>query len=367
MTMETTGQRVSCILDSFTGNSLLPDGAYRSLVTSLSDGPGNDDPLVDRRVTRLLLAIFQYLHEAEDPATIGGLLQPISREVPFHGVTLFRVEENGTDVRIAHRNGPVIDLVDRFDFQGGLGFSSWSVHNPHPVLLTDIHGNPDHSKNHVRSFLSVPLPHGNRVAGVLHLSHVVPDAFDESDLEVLREVGPFLGAVLDRLAKLAEIRMDPAQDPLTGLIDTAGFRRLTRDAFSALRGRKKAMSVSVVKICGLAALRADVNDAIAERALSEVGRVLRDGLRPGQVAARIEADIFAILQPDANADTAVNDARNHAKDIRAVPIDRGPALHSAWGLASFRRQDPNGDAIIDRARHALDVAKDTGHTWISTG
>jgi diguanylate cyclase (GGDEF)-like protein len=95
-------------------------------------------------------------------------------------------------------------------------------------------------------------------------------------------------------------------DPLTGIANRAGFRRL---AEQALAGAERRQSPAVLVLCDVDGLKL-VNDASGHAAgdalLTSVAASWRSALRAGDVLARLGGDEFVVLLPGTDASGAEN-------------------------------------------------------------
>lgn len=354
--LEYLSRNIASMLDELALESHCSIGEFRRMVMTLATPCPAADPDLDRRLKRLLLSLFRVLNE-EAELDYEHLLQVIDREVPFHGVTLFQALQGESELQVVYRNGPVVDLLDRFDFGRGAGFSSWVARHQKQILLTNIHSNPEHSKSYVRSFLSVALPHGDRVIGVLNLSHTVRDAFDESDLDLLKYAAWPLGALIERIRGHRDLAGALSPDDLTGLLSPRGTERCVREEFHHARRHRLPLAVAVLAVRGVDAICEAVGEAEADRAMAEVGRLLRRALKAGQGAGRGHSNEFILILPGATTQDAQRLLVSCSQEVSRVPIDRGPSLHACAGVAVLRPDDVTPSGLIERAAEAARISR----------
>lgn len=127
-------------------------------------------------------------------------------------------------------------------------------------------------------------------------------------------------AAVDRVEELTR-RADV--DALTGLLNREAFhRRLRQTAEQLARHRPGAHRPATLIVLDLDAFK-DVNDRFGHLAgdavLAEVGRRLRTGLRPSDVAGRLGGDEFAILSQGTGARRAEALARR-VRDVVREPV-----------------------------------------------
>ena len=154
-----------------------------------------------------------------------------------------------------------------------------------------------------------------------------------------------------RVAKLHQAaKTAAATDPLTGLPNRRTFfQRLERE----LAGRDGApLSVAIVDANGLKALNDDFGHAAGDEALVRVGAILQQGIREGDLVARIGGDEFAVLFAGAPILTAERIVRRLAERIAHSTLGVGRRLPTiAWGVA-----DASGEATVDALVEAADRA-----------
>jgi len=161
----------------------------------------------------------------------------------------------------------------------------------------------------------------------------------------------------------AEIRQLAYWDPLTGLPNRAQFRDSVHAAVVAASGATgNARPVSVV-LLDLDRFK-HVNDvlgyAFGDRLLQGVAqRLLAQGLRDGEVVARLSGDEFALLLPGRDAAAALRLAECMA-DAFQVPLtldDHTVDVTAAFGIACWPPHAGDAETLISRAEVAMYGAK----------
>ncbi len=355
-TLDLLSRSVATMLDELPIESVFTIRDFRAMVLTLAEPCEHVDPVLEVRAKRLLLAILRSLNDSPH-LSYERLLQIIDREIPFHGVTLFQNIIDGSKLSVVYRNGPVVDLLDRFEFGKGMGFSSWVAGHGAQVLLTNIHPNPEHSKSYVRSFISIALPHNDRVAGVLNLSHTVRDAFDTSDLKLLSTIAPPFGAILTRMHSHLALSGALRPDDLTGLLSDRGVVRRIREEFHHARRHNRTLCVGALELLELDAISEEVGVPEAERALAEAGRVIHRHLGEGHGAGRRRGNEFILALPNVSPEGARELVQRCAHGIARIPVDRGPGLRVSGGTAELRGDDESPVALVERAADAARLAR----------
>ena len=153
-------------------------------------------------------------------------------------------------------------------------------------------------------------------------------------------------------------------DPLSGCFNRRGFDQLAvREVSRALRGSHP-LSVLALDVDHFKRINDEYGHLTGDEVLREMGLLLRETARLGDVVARYGGEEFEILAPDTNHDGAqiLADRIQHAfrtRPFAAVGVER--AITISIGIASdIARNDQVAQVLIARADEALYVAKRNG-------
>ena len=153
-------------------------------------------------------------------------------------------------------------------------------------------------------------------------------------------------------------------DPLSGCFNRRGFDQLaTREVSRAIRGSQP-LSVLALDVDHFKRINDEYGHLTGDEVLREMGLLLRETARLGDVVARYGGEEFEILAPDTNHEGAqiLADRIQHAfrtRPFAAVGVER--AVTISIGIASdIARNDRIAQVLIARADEALYVAKRNG-------
>jgi diguanylate cyclase (GGDEF)-like protein len=159
------------------------------------------------------------------------------------------------------------------------------------------------------------------------------------------------------------------RDPVTGTCSRRLFdmRLRTEVTLSARAG--STLSLMIVQIDGLVALRAAHGGGVADRVLAAVGLVLGGYLRRNDLLARLDEDAFVVLIVDPSPNGAYLAGERMCAGIEGLAVDAGiGALHvtASIGVASEKgRRDLTAESFLDRARNEVVRARSAGGNCVS--
>jgi diguanylate cyclase (GGDEF)-like protein len=153
-------------------------------------------------------------------------------------------------------------------------------------------------------------------------------------------------------------------DPLSGCFNRRGFDQLTvREVSRATRGNHP-IAVIAIDVDHFKSVNDEYGHLTGDEVLREMGALLRETARLGDVVARIGGEEFEILAPDTNAEGAqiLADRLQHAFHTKAFASMGGQRrITISIGIASeLARNDQIAQVLVARADEALYVAKKNG-------
>jgi diguanylate cyclase (GGDEF)-like protein/putative nucleotidyltransferase with HDIG domain len=280
----------------------------------------------------------------------GRLLRIVCDAMGYENGFLLSLDEGGEHLVIRAAVGPSGSYVGQ-RLPRGQGISWWVVE--HGALQNVADGAQDprfYGPPEIRSVLCVPLQLGDERIGVLGVESARVAAFSREDEDLLTAVSHQVAAAV-RVAKLHQAaKTAAATDPLTGLPNRRSFFARLEDELVRRDGAP--LSVAILDANGLKALNDDLGHAAGDEALVRVGEILQEGVRDGDLVARIGGDEFAVLFSGAPLLIAERVMRRLAEKIARGTLTSGQRLPTiAWGVA-----DAIGEATVDALMDAADRA-----------
>ena len=216
----------------------------------------------------------------------------------------------------------------------------------------------------------VLLRSGRRMVGVLVLGIDVPDAVDAPRLAALSGFAKVAGAGLVAAIRHENAARLAVADPLTGLLNRAGFDRRLREELD--RDHRAGAVPGALVMMDLDRFK-HVNDTWGHLAGDAVVRVIahfaiRANVRSYDVPCRIGGDEFVVILPHTNLHDAVAVAERISRGVVNAPtetagVPRG-TVGASLGVVSFVAGGVGPDDILARADRIMYRAKRRGRNLV---
>lgn len=210
------------------------------------------------------------------------------------------------------------------------------------------------------SAVCVPVNISGQAVGVLHATGVDHHPPDETQIGYLDATIRRAAERVTMLRAFEKSETRASTDPLTGLLNRRSLenqvRDLQRDGIDYVVGYGDLDHFKV--------LNDTHGHEAGDQALRLFSRVVRDSVRPNDIAARYGGEEFVIVLPDCDTNTAtivLERVREHL--ALALTTGRVPAFTVSFGVASSTDAD-TFDQIVAQADHSLLAAKTAGRNRV---
>jgi diguanylate cyclase (GGDEF)-like protein len=169
----------------------------------------------------------------------------------------------------------------------------------------------------------------------------------------LERVAEQAAAVVNNSILFEQTKRDSLTDPLTGLPNTRFmFVHLARELARAERLDTE-VSLLVMDLDGFKEINDSHGHHIGDKALREVARVLRNGIRPYDICVRYAGDEFVVVLSGCGAAEAEQKQRELQRAIEEIPFEVRPGkivqLGSSFGYAVFPRDGQAYETLLSTA------------------
>jgi diguanylate cyclase (GGDEF)-like protein/PAS domain S-box-containing protein len=181
----------------------------------------------------------------------------------------------------------------------------------------------------------------------------------DEETSFVRAVATILGTALARLRSEQQMRYEALHDPLTGLANRTLLRdRLEHAVARSARG-EAAAGVLFIDLDEFKRVNDLYGHAAGDTVLAELGRRLRQAVRPADTVARLGGDEFVVVCEDVDEETALALGRRLDEAIRRpVPVAGSEHLLTASIGIALGGEDP--ESMLAAADAAVYQAKAAG-------
>jgi diguanylate cyclase (GGDEF)-like protein len=206
----------------------------------------------------------------------------------------------------------------------------------------------------------VALSIAGRAIGVIHATGPDNAPPTEADVRYLEITSHRASERIAMLRAFEASEMQARTDPLTGLWN----RRSLESRVYELRRDDVPYALAYGDLDHFKAVNDIHGHEAGDQALRLFSRVLRDSIRPNDIAARYGGEEFVVVLPDCSTETATNVLERVRERLAlAVAGGRVPAFTVTFGLASSVDADTFDD-VIAVADQALLAAKAAGRNRV---
>lgn len=211
------------------------------------------------------------------------------------------------------------------------------------------------------SALLVQIAVDQRTLGYLHCDSDEKEAFDASDVEFFQIFADIAGLAVVKANLFEEnMRLDRV-DHETDLEKYVAFQERMRAAADRARQSSEDFTVLILDVDNFKDTVNTYGYDTSRKLLKEMGKIIKDHLRPIDAAGRYGFDEFAMLI----ANTGLRDGMTFANTLRERIAaqrytDRNITSSVSIGVATFPRNGNTADAVMLAAKQAIFEAQRSG-------
>ena len=237
-----------------------------------------------------------------------------------------------------------------------------TIRNTHPLVVPDLTADPRFAHlpcitdpAPIQAYLGIPLlTEDNYALGALCAMDHSPREFTPEQVEVLSE---FALLVVDWL----EMRRMAQTDFLTGTMARRAFLAALEKEIARTQRSGRPSALCLFDIDHFKRVNDTHGHPAGDQVLRIVSSLCQDGLREGDILARVGGEEFAILMPETSAQDALRIVERLRTSIEAASIgDPGLRVTASFGVASYTAETAYPDEWLSRCDRMLYRAKDSG-------
>ncbi len=311
------------------------------------------------------------------PDTMALISSKLTNLVPFSACALFLHEENTEMLRCRFATGVDAELLQALAVKNGQGLVGWVGRNQRPLVnarpSADLDAGGVTGETSLQSALVCPLVLNDKLIGAIAVYDVAPGRYTDDHRRLLDRIAEQAAGVVNNSIVFEQTKRDSLTDPLTGLPNTRFmFVHLSRELARAER-LKTEVSLLVMDLDGFKEINDMHGHHVGDKALREVARVLRNGIRPYDICVRYAGDEFVVVLSGCGAEDAEQKQKELQQAISDIPFEVRPGrfvqLGSSFGFSVFPHDGEAYETLLatadkrmyqDKAQRKARLASSTG-------
>lgn len=294
------------------------------------------------------------------PDLLEHVLRVLYEETEFDSCAISLIDADDPDVmRIRATSG--LRNVSRGDaFPRGKGFGWACVDSGKPMMVADMLADPRSYRPQptIRSGMWAPLSVHGRIIGLVSALRGTPDAFTQTDLNLLTVVARYLAGAIEVARLYDQLKEIAAIDSLTGLANRRSFLERLHSEIARSRPAGAPLSIALIDLDGFKAVNDAYGHIVGDEVLRQVAQALSGAARESDLAARFGGDEFVLLFPRS---TQVGVQRVLTKwQIPEIPVLNGghrTTITFSWGAATWPDDGQEPAALLQVADARLYAMK----------
>ena len=289
--------------------------------------------------------------------TMALITSKLTNLVPFSACALFLYDEPDDMLRCRFATGTESDAIGGMSIRAGQGLTGWVARNRRPLVnarpSADFEAAGVSSHTRLNSALVAPLVFNDRFIGTIAVYHDDSDFYTDDHRRLLDRVSEQASAVIHNSIIFEQTQEDSLTDPLTGLPNTRFmFLHLSRELARADRMRTE-VALLVMDLDNFKDINDTYGHSAGDRALREVARILRAGIRPYDICIRYAGDEFVVVLAGCGADEAERKRLELQRAVEDLVFEPRPGrrvpVSISVGAAIFPKDGDGYEAIMATA------------------
>jgi len=246
---------------------------------------------------------------------------------------------------------------------GGHGLAGRAIRDMRPMVSNDVQNDPQRlmkrecAERGINSLAVLPLIVGVRAVGVLSLYAADAGFFDEEEMRLLIDLAGDISFALEHIEKEEQVRYLAYYDSLTGLANRTLFLERLAQYVSTASREQQQLALIIVDIERFKTINDAFGRQVGDALLKQVAGRLLEVAGDANHVARVGADHFAVLVPDAK----VEENLIRRLELGRQRVDGAPyAVHGVElristraGVAWFPSDGKDAETLYRNAEAAL--------------
>jgi diguanylate cyclase (GGDEF)-like protein/putative nucleotidyltransferase with HDIG domain len=289
---------------------------------------------------REIYALYELAQAMGSSLELGDTMTLISSKlsniVPFSCCALFMVDQTDR-LKCKYAIGVDADAIQDFTIKSGDGLIGWVARNRRPLVNArpnaDFEAAGHFTGTTLQSALVCPLIVSEQFIGALAVYHTADGVYTDDHRRLLDRISEQAAAVIQNSALFEQTQEESLHDPLTSLPNTRFMlMHLSRELTRASR-LKSEVTLLVMDLDNFKEINDTHGHTVGDRALRDVARVLRSGIRPYDICVRYAGDEFIIVLSGCGAEEAERKRLEFQRAVSGLRFEATPGTVVPLGIS----------------------------------
>jgi diguanylate cyclase (GGDEF)-like protein/PAS domain S-box-containing protein len=217
-------------------------------------------------------------------------------------------------------------------------------------------------------YICMPLIVQGETIGSLHFGLAEGDAIDDELRQTAQSFGNVVKLSLLNIQQRELLGQQAIRDHLTGLFNRRYLVETLPREVRRVQRSGSPLTIAMLDIDFFKKFNDDYGHDAGDKVLSELGLILKQGLREEDIACRYGGEEFVLVLPECDLATARERLLQICLLVKGkAPVFRGrtlPKITLSVGMATLSGALPTAESLVTAADHAMYVAKSNGRDRI---
>jgi len=256
-------------------------------------------------------------------------------------------------------------------------FSGWVIENQKPLFLPDLREDVQlegtqritvgKNKSSL-SWMGVPMKTA-QVTGLSAVASYKPNAFSQSDMELLSNLAQHAALALDNTVHHKQVEEQSRLDSLTGTYNHRYFLQALQEYIDQASSNLQVISLIMLDIDFFKRYNDSFGHQVGDLVLTILCETIQQNIKKGDFVGRWGGEEFAIALPGARGDEAHQVAERVQKSMQNMILndpkkEKIPAPTVSQGISVFPDEASEINRLIYLADQRLYIAKERGRNQI---
>jgi diguanylate cyclase (GGDEF)-like protein len=300
----------------------------------------------------------------EPRKVIELVVEKIRELMPSEAWSLMMVDEEKQELVFEAAVGAKARDVAAVRLKIGEGIAGWVAQCGKPAIVNDAPRDPRFSSRvdtrtqfETRSILCAPLVSRGRTIGVLEIINKQAGPFSRADLQLVLTLVEPCAIAIENAILFQRTEQLTITDDLTRLFNSRYLNLYLGREIKRCKRHGIPLSVIFLDLDGFKGINDQYGHLAGSGTLTEVGRILAEGVRESDILARYGGDEFVVVLPETPASGALVIAERLRRAIEEhrflEPQGIAARISASFGISTYPDHALSPEGLIQKADQAM--------------